>query len=255
MKIINKMYGGGVELVFDVLRHQYSVDGEVVKGVTSVLNILSKPALVPWTAKVTTQSMRDQIKPGIAYDEVQIEEMLDVAKRANYVKKTSAGTIGTLSHQFAEDYAKKLNPQYPINEEAKRSCERFVAWAEKTKIDFRLTEQAVYSRKHKIAGTLDNISIIDNKLTLIDYKTSSGIWDEYLLQIGAYAMMRNEEFPKEIFEGGAKIVRFGKDDDDFEIKSVTKDELYYYGETFISVLDVSNRMDKVKELSGSKKYA
>lgn len=255
MKIYNKLYGGEVELVFDPLKHQYTVDGEVIKSSTGVLGILNKPALVPWAAKVTVESMREQFKPGVAYDEIQIGEMLDIAKRANYVKKTNAGQIGTLSHNFAEAYAKKLNPQYPINEIARKSCERFVKWAEDNKVDFRLTEQPVYSRKHKVAGTLDSIAIIDKKLTLIDYKTSSGVWDEYYLQVGSYGMMRNEEFPMEVFTGGAKIVRFGKDDDDFEVKDITPEQLAYYGETFVSVLDVARRMDRVTEMLGKKKYA
>lgn len=242
------MYGGAVELIFDTLRHQYSFNGEVVKGCTSVLDTLNKPALVPWCAKVTVESMREQFEAGRSYDEIEIEEMLDLAKRANYLKKTSAGSIGTLSHDFAEAYAKKLNPTYPINTESRGACQRFVKWVEDNKVEFLLSEQPVFSLQNKFAGTLDAICRIDGKLYLIDYKTSSGIWETYYLQVGAYALARTEEFETDVFDG-AKIIRFGKNDGDFEMADISKVELDFYGETFLRVLDVNRRMDKVGKLT------
>ena len=67
-RIINKMYGGNVELVFNPLKHQYTVDDEVVVSVTTALGVLSKPALIYWSANMAAEYVKENIKPGVAME-------------------------------------------------------------------------------------------------------------------------------------------------------------------------------------------
>ena len=50
--VINYPDGEVVDLLFDRRLHSYKVGDEVVPSATKVLNIISKPALIPWALKV-----------------------------------------------------------------------------------------------------------------------------------------------------------------------------------------------------------
>ena len=101
-----KLYDGTVELEFDSERHVYLANGKKVDGTTGILNIISKPALVPWAAKCTADYIEEQWKPGVAYDEIQIKEILKLAKNAHRHKKERASDVGSLVHQWCDAYAK-----------------------------------------------------------------------------------------------------------------------------------------------------
>ena len=42
--------GDSVELEFSAGKHTYQVDGEYVPSVTTILDVINKPALMPWAA-------------------------------------------------------------------------------------------------------------------------------------------------------------------------------------------------------------
>ena len=110
-------------------------------------------------------------------------------------------------------------------------------------------ETAIYSDTHRFAGTLDfvgglilrkgqKISINekvetikeDKKITvLLDWKTSSGIWDDYKLQVAAYAACL---LKKPMYTG---IVRIGtKRTCGYEMKLWDKKMTAYYFKRFLS---------------------
>ena len=49
------------------------------------------------------------------------------------------------------------------------------------------------SRVHEVAGTSDIFALLDGVPTIVDLKTSKGIYPEMDLQTAAYMMMANEE--------------------------------------------------------------
>ena len=49
---INYHDGDTVEMLFDSKLHSYKVGDEIIPSATKVLDIISKPALVPWALKV-----------------------------------------------------------------------------------------------------------------------------------------------------------------------------------------------------------
>lgn len=246
MKIINHAYNGSVEVIFDTYKHQYSCQGETIPGVTSILGILSKPALIFWASNCAADYFKSMIEPGKSYDEIELDKIWQSAKKAHTQKKTDSANLGSMVHKFVEQYIKGENPPIPINLEMKGACQRFLDWVSQHNVKFLSSEQLVYSQKHKYAGTADFICQIDGKLWLGDLKTSSAIYDEYYAQVSSYLEARKEEFETEDYVGGV-IVRVGKTDGDFEAVTKTKEELNPHFELFLNCLATFNSLKKLEK--------
>lgn len=238
------MYGGDVEVIFDPLKHQYITNGQTIKSVTKVLDIISKPWLVPWAAKITCEKMAELLTPGISYDEIQLTEMLDTAKRASYSAKKSAGDIGTLVHNQIEQIIKGNPISKLVHEEANLAVGRFLDWVNKNNVHFVMSEQVVYSRKYNFCGTLDFACVIDNKLVLGDLKTSNQIDKiNYGAQLAAYRMAREEEYGEKFHK--CVLVRTGKKEGEFELWEPSDVEMKKYKNIFLSALELSNNIDSL----------
>jgi hypothetical protein len=202
--------------------------------VTGVLSVIGKPMLVPWAAKVTTEKLAELFKPGVSYNEIEIKQMLDTAKRAHYDQKTTAGDIGTLVHKTLEQIIKGENPSLPVHDEARNAVQRFIDWRDENKVEFLMSEQPVYSKKYKYAGTLDFICKINGKLMVGDIKTSNQIYKvEMGAQMAAYKMAREEEFKNEHYQG-CILVRVGKKDAEFETWTI--DDVSIYEKIFLTAM-------------------
>lgn len=70
------------------------------------------------------------------------------------------------------------------------------------KINHPITaETAIYHPEKRYAGTPDLIARLDGELVVLDLKTSSGIRDKHLLQVGAYSQIINHKKPGSITRG------------------------------------------------------
>lgn len=248
MKIINHTYNNTVDITFDTMKHQYSVDGKVIPGCTTVLGIMAKPALLYWAANMASDYWKDNIKPGIPLDEIEIDSLWNRAKRAHTQKKVDSAALGSFVHKWCEEHIKGLNPELPVNEQMRGAVERFLKWESEHKVKFLLSEQLVYSKECGYAGTTDFICEIDGKMWLGDIKTSNGIYDEYFAQTAAYLYARTEEFPSEVYEG-VVIVRVGKEDGEVEVARKTTTELRPYYELFINCLSTYGSLKEIELLN------
>ena len=251
MIIKNKLYNGEVEVSFDGFRHKYTFNGENVVSVTTALSIINKPALVNWAAGCAVDCIREQILPGVSYDELQLQAIFEAGKKSHYQKKVDAGNLGTFVHKWIEQYINGENPGMPVNEGLQTAINNFLTWVEKHKVKFLLSEQVVYSRKYKYVGTTDFICEIDGKMYIGDTKTSSGIYPEMLIQTAAYRYARHEEFPNEKY-AGQLIIRIGKDGR-CEFAVVRDTNVYrdmFRG--FLSALHLSQTMERLKGFKAEK---
>lgn len=247
MKVINHLYNNTVDLIFESAKHKYFYNGKPVKSVTGILGTISKPFLVPWAAKVTAEKMAELLKPGVAYDEIQIKNMLDEAKRAHYNTKVSAGDIGSLVHDFISKVIKGEHPGTLVHQEANNAAQRFMEWARTNNVEFLLSEQVVFSKKYNFCGTLDFVCRMNGKLYLGDIKTSNQIsYTEYGGQMAAYQIARSEEFPSELYDG-CILVRVGKKDAEFETWTIEGEDMELYREIFINALNLGNSIDVAEE--------
>jgi len=219
----NKLYHGEVKLQFNSGKHHYTVDGQTIDGVTSILKVIDKPALIAWAANQAAGYFQSNVKVGDTIDEIQLKNLVEGAKSAYRKFSKNAADIGTIFHEWVESYVKasishEQIPELPTNEMLRNSAKSFLKWAKNRNVEFKSCERKIYSRKYNYAGTLDFTAVVDGKLVVGDIKTSSGIWDEYWLQLAAYKQALQEEFPEYKIDHTC-IVRCGKDGS-FEVQEL-----------------------------------
>jgi hypothetical protein len=166
-------------------------DGTRVPGVTTILGVLNKPALVKWANNLGLQGI-DSYK---------------------YVDSKAA--IGTICHYLIECDVKGIEPELSEYSPAEVSQAEngFLKWLDwRTGKNFELigSEMPLVSEKHRYGGAIDIFAKLDGKNTLIDIKTSgSGIWPEMRHQVVAY---RNLLIENGYTVDDAYILRVGRDE-------------------------------------------
>ena len=229
--------GDSVELEFSAGKHTYQVDGEYVPSVTTILDVINKPALMPWAAAEGARWFRDNtaIVPAVlgechdddrdAYpafaDGMTVNEMYDGIRGAFRKKSKAARDIGTMVHKWCEQAINfKLGngdaPALPTDENAVRAIEGFQDWIAQNNIEWVSSEEKIYNKDHNYAGTVDAVAYVNDEFCVIDFKTSTGIWDEYFLQAAAYAEAVGLVYGDAV--ESAWILRFDKKTGDFEAK-------------------------------------
>lgn len=233
-----KLYKGEVELVFDDVKHTYEANGQIVFGVTSVVGVLDKPALMYWSANMGAEFADKCLVPGLMIDELNKPAIIEGIKTAFRKKSKEAADIGTAVHAYLESYLnaginKKPLPEMPVNPLIRKAIEAFLDWTKANDVKFIASERKVYSRQYGYAGTLDALGYVNGELAIIDFKTSNGIYDDYFVQTAAYAHAVNEEDGTNITK--CYIVRVPKDGSEFEVQ---EDENYLMNfQSFIGCLE------------------
>jgi len=219
MKTTLELYNGEVKLEFDSFRHVYTLlpGGEKIPSVTTVLSVINKPALISWAANQAVDYLADRMDPGRTFDELQLHSLFTSARKAHMIRKQETADIGSMVHEWISKYIKGEKPEMPINQQLQDSVNNFLAWKKEHGVEFILSEQPVYSQKYKYCGTLDFVARMDGELFLGDIKTSTGIYDEYWIQLSSYGVARQEEFPKEAYKHQG-IIRISRDGS-FEFKT------------------------------------
>lgn len=171
-------------------------DGKRVPGVTTILGKFKDPGgLMHWAWKC-----------GI--DGKDFRQVRD-----------DAATAGTLAHAMVERWIKgepEPKPDAPpeIVERATRSFGAFREWADQTKLVVTHTEVPLVSERYRFGGCLDAI-LVQGKRAMGDWKTSNAIYAENLMQVAAYGLLWEENFPDQPIDGGYHILRFDKEYGDF----------------------------------------
>lgn len=221
--------GESIDLEFSDGKHTYLVDGEYVPSVTTILDVINKPALMPWAAAEGARWFRDNVSmvpqqedrnPYPAFAEsMSVDDMYNGIRAAFRKKSKAARDIGTIVHRWCEEAINfKLGngdtPEMPDDENAVRAIGGFQKWIAENTIEWVSSEEKLYHREHNYAGTVDAVAYINGELCVVDFKTSTGIWDEYFLQCAAYAEAVSLVHGDAI--EAAWILRFDKKTGEFE---------------------------------------
>ena len=139
-------------------------------------------------------------------------------KDANKVRD-EAGEIGTLAHKYCEAYIKKEKvdtSDYSENQIKKAivAYDAFREWDSQVKPEYVESEIKLVSDKYKTGGTCDLILKIKNKLVIADLKTSKGLYDEFIIQLGAYRKLYEMQTGNKI--NGGLLLRLDKEGKGFE---------------------------------------
>jgi hypothetical protein len=177
------------------------------KGVTTILgNTLSKD-LVGWAVGACVDYLREKLP-------VITEEDLLVGAKEYERLRDAGGSTGTEAHELVETYLKgTVSENKKPSKEAQAAYNAFVEWFEKEKPTVLGVEKSIYSGEFNYCGTFDGLMKINEKVYLVDLKTTNpsrkapnGVYAEMFMQLGAYALAYNEQREYELANGGSDLV-------------------------------------------------
>lgn len=141
-----------------------------------------------------------------------------------YATRDEAANIGTAAHAMVEARIDGNDP-YSVaslaglttegREKANKSFSAYERWASMSKLEVIAQEMLLVSDKYRYGGTPDAIGRLDGQLCLVDWKTSNGVYSDYLLQLAAYKNLWEENHPDQLLTGGFHLCRFSKESGDF----------------------------------------
>ena len=140
-------------------------------------------------------------------------------KRAYKKRSVGAINVGRAVHEWCEQAILwKLGnaevPSMPSDEQAANAINAFRDWIKQNEVEWLAAEQRVYSRTHNYAGTVDAVARVNGEFTVIDFKTSTRIYEEYYLQVAAYSKCVEDIYGEPV--DAAYILRFDKDSGKFD---------------------------------------
>jgi len=151
-------------------------DGTIVPGVTTITGSQigwNKQVLINWANRIGLQGI----------------------SASKY--KDDKADIGTLGHEMVTNWLLRREmdtSDYSKNQitQAENSALSFHEWAKGKNIEPVLIESPLVSEKHRFGGKPDIYARVDDALELDDLKTGSGIYEEMIIQVSAYAHLLEE---------------------------------------------------------------
>ena len=137
-----------------------------------------------------------------------------------YDKRDEAAESGTLAHEMVEAHINgtTVDASAYSDETAGEALAAFGAylnWEKMTKLKIVEQEMPMVSERYQFGGCPDAIGEIDGELCLVDWKTSNGVYPDYLIQLAAYKQLWEENNPDRPLTGGFHLCRFAKSHGDF----------------------------------------
>jgi hypothetical protein len=209
----------------------YKIKKKVVPSVTTVLGrYKDSQGLLYWSNSLGLK--------GISYSKFMKE----------------AGNIGTNVHELAQSHIEGLEYDLHGYDDVVTNCmNKFLNWWEDFKsenFEVIFCEQSFTSKKHKYGGTADLLVKKNDEYILVDFKTSKYVYSDYLIQGSAYKEMIEEKYDYPITK--FIVARFGKENDDFEIKTFNQKHLevaFSYFKTLRKAFDQDKKLTQlIKEI-------
>lgn len=138
-----------------------------------------------------------------------------------YEKSDEAADIGTFAHALFEAHRRGLTPPPPPAGMPKASIDKAetaflnaLKWEETVQIKSVAVELSLVCECHQYGCTIDEVALIQNRLNDFEWKTSTGIYVDHLLQAAAQKHAWECNHPDRPMEG-ATLVRWSKEYGDF----------------------------------------
>lgn len=238
------------EYRFDSQNHLHEIfDGKEWKpatGITTVLSVIAKPALIQWAAHEAIDYVIFNSEPQGDFRLVS-EQVLKEARTAHHQKKEEAGQKGTDIHDEIEKIIKQAIDENNgiIPSDTKNTTpqiQKFLDWATANKVKFLESEKHLWSKTYFLGGICDFICEIDGKVWVGDIKTSGTIYPEYFWQTAGYQLMIEEMGLYPTIEGHI-ILNLRKDGEFAEKRSVSNED---NKEAFLACLKIYRIKQKVE---------
>jgi hypothetical protein len=209
-----------------------AADGKRIVGVTTVVNrFKDSGGLIHWAWKEGSE--------GRDYRE----------------KRDLAAEAGGICHQWIDDHihGRERTPfpaaQPEQLQQAEKGFEAFIDWAAQCRLEVLETETPIVSEQYRFAGTFDALALVAGKLVLFDWKTSNGVYSDYIAQVAAYRQLLRERDGIDKAPRAAQLLRFGKEFADFHAHSYPEAVLDMGWEFFQRALVMHELDAKMKKVA------
>lgn len=179
--------------------HKHILSGEEVAGCTSISSLFPDDGWkFAWPVKLMAEKLMAWWAIGEPVTNKSFENAIKTAKNAWREKRDKSADTGTLGHLIIEKIIKSDMSNYkdtimvPNDAEILNIVNNFRDWVDFAKPQYIASELQVASETHKFAGILDALAVIDGKLILVDFKTSSAIKDDYNIQLAGLMICLEE---------------------------------------------------------------
>jgi hypothetical protein len=219
----------------------YKLESGEYPSVTTILDILDKPALKQWAVNMAIEYIESQ-------DEVT-NEILQNAKTEWKNVSQDALDIGSEIHNLIEVYIKEGKDAIgEMKPEVENGFLAFLEWEKENVDKWISSEITVYDNELCVAGTCDSIAVLkDGRKVLIDFKSSKGFYDGYAEQVAIYRYLYEKMTDEKL--NGIMVLRLDKETGIPESKDFSK-QYENKLNAFIKLLDywyaVKNRRCKNK---------
>ena len=200
-------------------RRSYAKRG--IPSVTTLLGVLSKPALVPWAARVASEATAAAIAAGETHDAA-----IAIGKSAPNKRRDTSADLGTLAHEYAERLLRGEDVPEPERDDrrARRGAVALATWVDAQGFTILSVERELAGNVDglDIAGTCDLILANADGIVVADLKTGKTPYNEAIAQIAAYRLLaRDEELagghgadPRAYLEATGLVLHVAMPDDD-----------------------------------------
>lgn len=188
------------------MRFYNTPDGKF-PSVTSVLSVISKPALVFWSANVEREMVIAE-SAKLYHDTIGQPEMPSTfwtttmqqrlgKERAHTKELEKAGEIGSEIHNAIEWNLKarmciKSGRPPIISKAAQWGYSKFLEWADTVNLKPLMIEKVVWSKGYSFAGRMDLLAEVAGMECVLDWKSGKRIYPESWLQNVAYRKAAEE---------------------------------------------------------------
>lgn len=236
------------EFKFDPKHHKYAYDGFPMESVTRFIHHFHLPFKQDYWSKQKAE------ETGVTQ-----EEILKAWKQKN----DYANEVGHETHLWIENYYNKIWQAIPTNLDIIHRINKFnKVYADQLyKLDPLKFEVRIFSKKWKIAGTIDALFIKHGRIYIVDYKTNGDFTtddhpkgryekllypfenfyknhiNEYSIQISLYAAIL-KEWGFDV--AGGYLLHIGPGDDDAKLYpcvNMVPDLEKYLNESFVRITD------------------
>lgn len=206
--------------------------GERIPGVTTVIGLLNKPALVGWAGKLCAEAGWNAGRNG---------EPLPRWSDVCYGTRDKAAADGTRAHDLFEQHLRGQTVVRGLDDSdgAWQAFENARRWLDLGSIEFEVWphERPLVSERYGFAGTPDAVAREpDGAVRGCDWKTSKGVYPEFIIQLAAYRHLLRE--CEELETKGCHLVTFHRDYGDFHHHFYDDDALDIGWEVFKALLAV-----------------
>jgi len=196
-------------------------DGTEVYGATTGLKYIPKEALIGWAYKLGKQGK-----------DMKAESRMAMG-------------IGTIAHFLIQCDMMGWEPDLSkcdgmMVRSAQIAFKAYREWWAQAGLRPIAVEKQLVSHCYRYGGTIDLVGVDKNEeLTLVDFKTSSGLWPENSYQVAAYAELWAENY-RLLPIKHLTLVRIDKETGEYETKQISQWKRYF--EVFVACLRLAKRV-------------